>query len=79
LKPNKVCGDTTRHKITASLITLKGRDHSEDLDVDERLILELILKEQGGKVWTGSTWLRMGCCEHGNEPSGSMKGGEFLV
>jgi hypothetical protein len=21
----------------------------------------------------------MGCCEHGNEPSGSMKGGQFFL
>jgi hypothetical protein len=21
----------------------------------------------------------MGCCEHGNEPSGSIKGGKFLL
>jgi len=33
-------------------------------------------------VWTGCIWLRIGLvagpCEHGNEPSGSMKGGEFI-
>jgi hypothetical protein len=31
-------------------------------------------------VWTGCIWLRMrlvaGCCEHGNELSGFIKGGE---
>jgi hypothetical protein len=31
----------------------KGRDHSEDIDVNERTILEWILGKQGGKVWTG--------------------------
>jgi hypothetical protein len=29
---------------------LKGRDYSEDLDVDGRV----------GKVWAGSVWLRIG-------------------
>jgi len=33
-------------------------------------------------LWTGSSWLRIGkvagTCECGNEPSGSMKCGEFL-
>jgi hypothetical protein len=33
-------------------------------------------------AWTGLIWLRIGnvagCCECGNEPSGSIKHGEFL-
>jgi hypothetical protein len=29
----------------------------------------------GGGAWTGLIWLRIGC---GNEPSGSIKRGEFL-
>ena len=33
-------------------------------------------------VWTGSSWLRIGqvagTCECGNEPSGTIKCGEFL-
>jgi hypothetical protein len=37
---------------------LKGRDHSEILDVDRKIILELILGKQGGKMWIGCTWLR---------------------
>jgi hypothetical protein len=32
---------------------LKGRDHLEEPSVDGRMILELILGKQGGKVWTG--------------------------
>jgi hypothetical protein len=39
---------------------IKGRDFSEDLEVDERIILEWILGKQGGKVWTGFIWLRIG-------------------
>jgi hypothetical protein len=35
-----------------------------------------------GWVWTGFIWPRIGtiggCCEHDNEPSGSIKGGEFI-
>jgi hypothetical protein len=39
---------------------LKGREHSEDLDVDGNTILERILEMYGGKVWTGFIWLRIG-------------------
>jgi hypothetical protein len=37
---------------------LKGRDHSEDLGVDGRIILEWILGKYGGEMWTGSIWIR---------------------
>jgi hypothetical protein len=37
---------------------LKGRGHSEDLDVNGK-ILERILGRQVGKVWTGHIWLRI--------------------
>jgi hypothetical protein len=30
------------------------------------------------KVWIGCIWLRIWTSEHGNERSGSIKGGEFL-
>jgi hypothetical protein len=40
----------------------------------------IILKHR--RVWNGYTWLKvetmMGPCEHGNELSASIKGGEFL-
>jgi hypothetical protein len=39
---------------------LKGRANSEDLDVDRKLILVLILRKKGGNVWTGFIWLRIG-------------------
>jgi hypothetical protein len=39
---------------------IKGRDHAEDLGVDGRTILECVLEEQDGKVWTGFIWLRIG-------------------
>ena len=44
--------------------------------------IKMDLKEVGYGVWTGSIWLRIGTggrlYEHGNEPSGSIKCGEFL-
>jgi len=39
---------------------LKVRDHSEDLSIDGNIMLECILGKQGGKVWTGSIWLKIG-------------------
>jgi hypothetical protein len=38
----------------------KGRNHLEDLDIDGKLLLELILEKWDGKVWTGCIWLRIG-------------------
>jgi hypothetical protein len=32
---------------------LKGGDHSEEISVDEKIVLELILGKQGGKLWIG--------------------------
>jgi hypothetical protein len=32
---------------------LKGREHSEDLDVDGRTRLKWMLVKYGGKVWNG--------------------------
>jgi hypothetical protein len=39
---------------------LKGRNKSEDLCVDKRIILEWISKKQVREVWTGFIWLRIG-------------------
>jgi hypothetical protein len=63
---------------------LKGRVHSEELDVDERINLEFILGKYGGRMWTGCIWPRIrisgaGCCEHDNKPSGSVKSREFFL
>jgi hypothetical protein len=56
---------------------LKGRDNSEDLHVDESVILKCVLKKQIRRMWTGFIWLRTGqvagSYEHGNETSGSIK------
>jgi hypothetical protein len=52
----------------------------EDPGVDGSIILKLIFKKWDGGAWSGLIWLRIGtgCCECGNEPSGSIKRGEFL-
>jgi len=55
----------------------------EDLGVDDKIILEWILREIG---WECVHWILLaqdkepvaGCCERGNELSDSIKGGEFL-
>jgi hypothetical protein len=39
---------------------LKGRDHSEEQGVDERIKLKWILERQRVKLWTGFIWLRTG-------------------
>jgi hypothetical protein len=36
------------------------RPYSQDLGVDERIILDRILGEQSGKLWIGCIWLRIG-------------------
>jgi hypothetical protein len=38
---------------------LKIRDDSENICVDEKIILEWILGKLGGKVWTVCIWLRI--------------------
>ena len=49
---------------------------------DGRIILRWIFRKWDEEVWNRSIWLRIGqvagCCECGNEPSGSIKCGEFL-
>jgi hypothetical protein len=41
------------------LENLSGRDHSEDIGVDGKIILECILGKQGGNVWTRLIWFRI--------------------
>jgi hypothetical protein len=57
--------------------SLEGRDHLEDLVIDGKLILKWILGKQGVKCGmdiSGSNQGSVaGCCEHSNEPLGSIK------
>jgi hypothetical protein len=39
---------------------LKGTDDLEDLIIYGRIILKLILKKQGGRMWSGFICLRIG-------------------
>jgi hypothetical protein len=57
---------------------LKVRNHLEDLVVDGKIILECVLGKEDGKVWASVWGPVAGFFEHGNEPSGSVGGGEFL-
>jgi hypothetical protein len=73
------CVEEIRNAYNILLESLKGTDHSEDTVADERIILERILGTENEKVWHGLILLRIaGSCEHGNETSGSIKGGEIL-
>jgi hypothetical protein len=38
----------------------KKRDHWEDEDMGDWIILKWILERYNGVVWTGSMWLRIG-------------------
>jgi hypothetical protein len=57
---------------------LMERDNLGDPDIDGRRILRWIFRKWDVRVWTGSIWLRIGTGECCNEPSGSIKCGEFL-
>jgi hypothetical protein len=61
----------------------RERNHLGDPGLDGRIILRSIFKKWDVGVWTGLSWSRIvtgsGTCEYGNEPSGSVKFGEFLV
>jgi len=41
------------------LENLKGRDHLDDLSIGGRVLHWMLLK-QGGKMWTGFSWIRIG-------------------
>jgi hypothetical protein len=61
---------------------LRERDHWGDSGIDGRIILRRIFRKWDLGIWTGLSWLRIvtggGTCECSNEPSGSIKCGEFL-
>jgi hypothetical protein len=61
---------------------LKGRYGLVNIGLHERIILNWILNIYYVKVWTDSTGSELSpvarCCEHCNQISGSIKGGQFL-
>ena len=61
---------------------MREGDHLEDQVVDGKIILRWIFMKWEVRVWIESSWLRIGTdgstYECGNEPSGSIKCGEFL-
>ena len=60
----------------------EGKKHLEDPGVDGRIILKCIFRKWDGghgQDRSGSEQGQVaGTCERGNEPSGSIKYGEFL-
>jgi hypothetical protein len=40
------------------LESLKGRDHSEDISTDGKIVLDWILGTYGEMMWSGFIWLR---------------------
>jgi len=59
-----------------------GKPEVKRPGIDGKIILRRIFSKWGVGVWTGSSWLRIstggGHFECGNEPSGSIKCGEFI-
>jgi hypothetical protein len=45
---------------TFFLESLKGKDHLKYLGVDRTVTSEWISGKEGGKVWAGCIWLRIG-------------------
>jgi hypothetical protein len=60
----------------------EGKDLLVDPAIEGRTLLRWILRKWNIRAWTGSMWLRIGTVagthECSNEPSGSIKCGQFL-
>jgi hypothetical protein len=53
----------------------REREHLEDKGIDG---IRTDLRKIGWGVWIGFSWLRMGCCECGDEPSGGSGATELV-
>jgi hypothetical protein len=49
-----------RHAYKVLVIKPEWRRPLEDLGVDRKITVEWILGKQGGRLWTGCIWLRIG-------------------
>jgi hypothetical protein len=84
LKPNSNCNARERREAFTGfwLESLREKDHLGDPGVDGRIILRWICRKWCVGAWTGSNWFRRGTvegtCKCSNDPSGSVKCGEFL-
>jgi hypothetical protein len=58
-------------------VKVRDKDHLEELGVEGKIILELMLKKSSGWAWTEFIWLRIGTSVYGNETSGSIKSGQI--
>jgi hypothetical protein len=68
-----------REMRNACKILVRNTRHFGDLGVYERIISKGISNLGCGCELDSLGWgLLAGCCGHGNESSGSVKGGEFL-
>jgi len=55
-----LCMERDEKRVKLCSGNLKGTEHSEDLDVDGRTILEIILQKWRWKVWIGFIWFKTG-------------------
>lgn len=60
---------------------VRERDPVQVVGVHERIMSKLMLQKYDGSVLTALMWLGVGtgCCEDGNEPSGSLKFRDLLA
>jgi hypothetical protein len=65
------------------LENLEGKGYLRELDLYERIMLQLILKKWYVRMWNGfirsQQETAIVSCKHGNELPGYTKTGEFLV
>jgi hypothetical protein len=61
---------------------VKERDHMQDLGISGRVALIWVVRKGDVRLWTGFFLLMIvkvvGCCECGNEHSGSIRCGELI-